>query len=158
MKTLITTLLILRKNDKLILAKKKRGFGEGKINGCGGKCQPDETIEEAMKREAYEELNITPTNAKKYGIVDFIEYVKGELTHVNMHIFYATEYEGTPTETDEMTPCFVDIDNIPFDKMFPDDKYWMHLLLQEKQFVGKFEFDENFNVISHFVEECTLTD
>jgi hypothetical protein len=32
-----TTLLLLIKNNKIMLALKKRGFGEGKFNGVGGK-------------------------------------------------------------------------------------------------------------------------
>lgn len=30
-----TTLLILRKENQILLAMKKRGFGEGKFNGVG---------------------------------------------------------------------------------------------------------------------------
>jgi 8-oxo-dGTP pyrophosphatase MutT (NUDIX family) len=36
---------------------KKRGFGEGRWNGVGGKVEPGESIEAALIREAKEEVN-----------------------------------------------------------------------------------------------------
>jgi 8-oxo-dGTP pyrophosphatase MutT (NUDIX family) len=44
------TLLFLHKPDeqKILLAMKKRGFGEGKWNGVGGKREPGESIEGAV--------------------------------------------------------------------------------------------------------------
>ena len=56
MKILETTLLLLRKDNEILLAKKKRGFGEGKYNGVGGKLEDGETPEEAMIRETEEEI------------------------------------------------------------------------------------------------------
>jgi hypothetical protein len=40
----ITNLGLMRKGDKILLAKKKRGFGAGWWNGYGGKLQSGETI------------------------------------------------------------------------------------------------------------------
>ena len=37
---------------------KKRGFGEGKYNGFGGKIKDKETIEAAAIRELYEETEV----------------------------------------------------------------------------------------------------
>ncbi len=153
MKKMLTTLLIIKKGERLLLATKKRGFGEGKINGCGGKCEPNEQVADAMKREAFEELGIVPLDAKEYGEIDFIEYMKGELTNVNMHIFYAEKFEGEPVETDEMIPCWIDVNNIPYDNMFPDDKFWLPMLLEGKKFKAKFEFDKDFNMIAYEINE-----
>lgn len=46
----LLTLLFVLKPGKVLLGMKKRGFGEGRWNGFGGKVQLDETIEEAAKR------------------------------------------------------------------------------------------------------------
>jgi len=48
------TLLFLIKEDQILLAMKKRGFGMGRFNGVGGKIEPGETIEQAMIRECQE--------------------------------------------------------------------------------------------------------
>ena len=39
----LVTLLFLRRDGQILLAMKKRGFGEGKWNGVGGKVEPGET-------------------------------------------------------------------------------------------------------------------
>ena len=46
----LLTLLFVLKPGQVLLGLKKRGFGEGRWNGFGGKVQPDETIEEAAIR------------------------------------------------------------------------------------------------------------
>ena len=67
MKTINTTLLLVIKDGKILLAQKKRGFGEGKFNGVGGKAEEGETIEQTMLRETKEEIGIVPTIYKKQG-------------------------------------------------------------------------------------------
>lgn len=149
MKIMDTTLLIVIKNDKLLLAEKKRGFGKGKINGVGGKRQPNETIEEAMIRETEEEIGITPKDYKLRGIIDFDELYKGEREINRMYVYVANDFYGTLTESDEMKPIWFDKKNIPFERMFGDDKFWYPAMLDGKNFKGKFVFDDDFNLISH---------
>lgn len=50
------TLLLLKDvaENKVLLGYKKRGFGEGKWNGFGGKLEPGETVAEAALREMKE--------------------------------------------------------------------------------------------------------
>lgn len=153
MKKIETTLLLLRKENQILLAMKKRGFGEGKFNGVGGKLESNETPEEAMIREAQEEIFITPTEYTKIGIIDFIEYFKGLKANVVFHLFVATAWEGEIQESDEMKPQWFDLDKIPYDQMFKDDKYWMPYVLKGKKINGFFEFDENWNLLSHKIDE-----
>lgn len=152
MKKLITTLLIIKKENKILLANKKRGFGEGKLNGVGGKLQPNETVEQAMIRETIEEIGVTPTVYKHMAIINFDEIVKGERCDVEMNIFLATKYDGTPVESEEMCPSWFDIDNIPFDRMFADDYFWLPEILKGNKVKGDFVYDENFNITSKHIE------
>lgn len=41
----------MRAGPRLLLGRKLRGFGEGYLNGFGGKVEPGETIEAAAARE-----------------------------------------------------------------------------------------------------------
>jgi mutator protein MutT len=148
-----TTLLLLRKNNQILLARKKRGFGEGKYNGVGGKLEKGETPEEAMIRECQEEISITPTEYEKVGEMEFLEYIKNNKVSLVFHLYVATKWIGKPTESEEMFPKWFNIDEIPYDEMFSDDKYWLPLLLENKKFNGFFEFDENWNLIYHKLEE-----
>lgn len=58
MKNKETTLLIIKKENKILLARKKRGFGLGKWNGIGGKIEENETPEQAVIREIKEEFMV----------------------------------------------------------------------------------------------------
>ena len=149
MKQLNTTLMLIIKNNKILLACKKRGFGLGKFNGIGGKVEPNETVINAAIRETQEEIFITPLNPILKGIIEFDEFYKGERTKVIMHIFVANSYSGRIKESDEMKPKWFNLNSIPYESMFPDDKLWLPKILKGETFKGKFKFDENFNLINY---------
>jgi 8-oxo-dGTP pyrophosphatase MutT (NUDIX family) len=67
------TVLFLRREQEVLLAMKKRGFGKGRWNGVGGKVELGETPEEAAKRECLEEINVTPQIIKKVAELIFNE-------------------------------------------------------------------------------------
>ena len=54
------TLVFVVEADRVLLIRKKRGLGAGKINGPGGRLEPGETLLECAVREIQEELCITP--------------------------------------------------------------------------------------------------
>jgi len=149
MKT-ITTLCTIQKDGQLLLGMKKRGFGAGKWNGFGGKVKDGESIEEALIRETKEEAGIEIKEIKKVGVIDFYFKKAGEIIEVNL--FYCSEFSGEPEETEEMRPQWFALDKIPYDSMWPDDKFWMPLLLAGKKFKGKFVFDKETKIISHHLE------
>ena len=148
-----TTLLLLRKEHQLLLAMKKKGFGTGKYNGVGGKIEPGETPEEGMIRETQEEIGVTPTEYYKAGNIEFLEFYKGEKMNIVFHLYVATNWLGEPTESEEMAPEWFDIEELPYDKMFPDDKYWLPHVLDDKKINAFFEFDENWNILSYKIDE-----
>ena len=65
MSTKVLSLLYLRRDNEILLAMKKRGFGEGRWNGVGGKVEAGESIEQAMICEAQEEISVTLTTYEK---------------------------------------------------------------------------------------------
>lgn len=56
----VTTLLFLVRDDEILLAMKKRGFGANRYNGVGGKLDPGETVEQTLVRESEEEISVKP--------------------------------------------------------------------------------------------------
>lgn len=152
-----TTLSLLRKDNNILLAMKKRGFGEGKYNGVGGKIKNGETPEEAMIRETIEEIKVTPINYEKVGFIEFDEYYKGRKERVVFHLYLVYEWNGVPTESDEMNPKWFNIQNIPYDKMFPDDKYWLPLILEGKKIKAYFDFDEEWNLLYNKIDDLNKT-
>ncbi|KKT22187.1 MAG: 7,8-dihydro-8-oxoguanine triphosphatase [Parcubacteria group bacterium GW2011_GWE1_43_8] len=150
MKTLLT-LTIIYQHPKVLLGMKKRGFGSGRWNGFGGKVEKDEKIEEAAKREIFEEAGIKVKELEKVGIIDF-EF-KGNPEILEVHIFKGHDYSGEPTESEEMKPQWFQISSIPFQDMWSDDIYWLPLFLAGKKFKGYFLFDESDTVIKHELSE-----
>ncbi|MEA2098116.1 MAG: 8-oxo-dGTP diphosphatase [Patescibacteria group bacterium] len=147
----ILTLCIIHQHPKILLGMKKRGHGVGKWNGFGGKVEQGETIEEAAKREIKEEAGIETKKINKLGILEFI-YQDGS-GNMEVHIFCAKEFEGNPIESEEMKPKWFDVDEIPFDQMWSDDKYWLPMFLDGKSFRGKFLFDEFNEIIDYSLLE-----
>lgn len=129
-----TTLLFLRRDDQILLAMKKRGFGIGKWNGAGGKVEADESIEAAAIRECQEEIGVTPKQLHYRGELHFIDLP--DVEHY-CYVYEATEWDGEPTETEEMRPRWFALNDIPYDKMWPDDRYWIPKFLQGIPFKGE---------------------
>ncbi|PIU87056.1 hypothetical protein COS66_02955 [Candidatus Berkelbacteria bacterium CG06_land_8_20_14_3_00_43_10] len=147
------TLVFIQKQNNLLLGLKKRGFGEGRYNGIGGKVHDGESVVEAAKRECKEEIGVDVDALDQFGEVVFypVKFPKG----IKIYFFNAIDYRGEPTESEELKPEWFDKDKLPFDKMWDDDKQWMPLFLQGKKFTGTFWFDENDKVIRHELKEAS---
>lgn len=135
----ILTLCVLAQDGKILLGMKKRGFGAGRWNGFGGKIEEGETIEDGAQREMKEECGIDILTMEKVGIHEFeFEAKRGEILEV--HVFRVDTFSGTPMETEEMRPEWFVFSDIPYRTMWPDDEYWLPILLEGKKFRTKFLF------------------
>lgn len=132
------TLMFIVKDGRILLIEKKRGLGAGKINGPGGKIDPGETPLQAVVRETQEELCITPHNPRKLGELRF---VMSDCPDILCHVYRADDFTGTPTETDEAVPAWTALSEVPYERMWEDDRHWLPLLIDEQTFLGKFIFE-----------------
>ena len=137
----IATLLLLLREDEILLAMKKRGFGAGRYNGVGGKIEPGESIEQALVRECQEEIGVTPTVYEKVAFHDF-RFPNGT-TDMQVHAYISREWEGEPIETGEMAPHWFRLREIPYEQMWQDDIVWLPLVLQGKKLRCVFTFDKH---------------
>ena len=151
MKEMVVNLLFLIKDDQILLAMKKRGFGADRYNGVGGKVEPGESIEQALVRETQEEIGIIPTEYQQVADILFDEYFKGEPALMRVHVYIATKWTGEPTESEEMKPEWFNQNKLPYDQMWPDDPYWLPQVLEGKKISAKFKLDKNDKIISHNV-------
>lgn len=143
------TLCLLIRDDEILLAMKKRGFGEGRWNGVGGKLEPNESIEEAAIRETTEEINVVPNSLEKVGDIKFYFKNKPDWNQ-HVHIFVIKKWSGEPEETDEMKPQWYKHTDIPFDDMWPDDIHWLPKILEGKKIQGVFYFKDEGNTFDNF--------
>ncbi len=132
----------------MLLIRKKRGLGAGKINGPGGRLDPGESWKAAAIREVEEEICITPTGVVERGELKF-QFVDGYSIHVRA--FSASGFRGEPTETDEAAPLWFDFDAVPYEEMWADDILWLPMLFAGDNFRGRFIFDDDL-MVAHDVE------
>ncbi len=134
---------------EVLLIRKKRGLGAGKINGPGGKTDPGETAVECAVRETQEELGVTALHPVHHGELRF-QFVDGLRMHVD--VFVATQHEGEAVETPEALPLWTALDALPFDQMWADDIHWLApILMERRHFTGRFVFDAD-RLLRHEVE------
>ena len=134
------TLVFVVRDGKILLIRKKRGLGAGKVNGPGGKIEADESAHECAVREVEEELCVTPTAIAISGELRF-QFVDGYA--INVTVYRADDCIGEASETDEAVPMWTSVDRIPYDEMWADDRIWLPLLLARKRFSGRFVFDDD---------------
>ena len=136
------------RDSQILLIRKKRGLGAGKINGPGGRLEPGETAEQAAIRETQEEIGVTPTGLEHVGEL-FFQFLDGYKLHVA--VFAASGCEGSLIETDEATPIWTDIGRIPYEEMWQDDPHWLPLVVKRARFRGFFVFEVE-KLLDHKIE------
>lgn len=154
-------------NQKVLLGKKKRGFGSDKWNGFGGKIEQGETPLDSIVRELQEESNLNLSHNKES--ISNVGYIKFFMNHMklimNVHIYTVTihkfqdmskvndiEYIRTLNEeeieknlnidelkeSEEMLPRWFSFNEIPFDSMWIDDKFWLpEVIFNNKRVLGR---------------------
>lgn len=135
----VATLMFVVQGEEVLLIRKKRGLGAGKINGPGGKVDEGETPMECAIRETNEELIINPLNVRPAG--ELLFHAEDDMPRIHGYVFVATDFEGTPTETDEALPLWFDISDIPYDEMWDDDRLWLEKVLRGDSVTGYFTFE-----------------
>ncbi len=142
-------LLFVIRDEKILLIDKKRGLGAGKVNGPGGKIDPGETALEAAVRETREEVGIEALSPEFCGEL-FFQFADGFSIHCT--VYRAEQYHGKLMETPEAVPFWVNLDRVPFERMWADDAHWFPWMLERRLFRGYFEFDGD-RMLSRRMEE-----
>ncbi len=150
MATVPQTLCLVYTQEQILLGMKKRGFGAGRWNGFGGKAKADETPEAAARRELLEEACLTPLDLKSRGVLAF-EF-EGQADILEVKLFSCGHFNGEPKETEEMRPQWFALSEIPYKEMWPDDIFWLPLVLQGKNVEGKFLFKDKDTILKHNVK------
>lgn len=147
----VATLCYVIDGGEVLLIEKKRGVGEGFYNGPGGKIEDhDDSPREAARREIVEETKVEPGDLKKVGELDF---VFGQKPFQRVHVFKTENYSGTPEETEEARPEWFDVHEMPYDRMWPDDRYWMPLMFEGLKLDAFFQFDSEGDEIKEWMIE-----
>ena len=111
--------------------KKKNDINEDKWIGIGGKFEENESPEECVLREAFEETGLTLKSVQYRGIVTFVtDFCEGEY----MHLFTCEEFEGKIKECDEGVLEWIDIEELENMNIWEGDKIFLKLLREDAPF------------------------
>ena len=126
-----TTLCYIEKNGCYLMLhriKKKQDINEGKWIGIGGHIEENESPDECIMREATEETGLTLRNCIPRGLVTFVSDVyEGEW----MHLYTATEFEGTLTECSEGVLRWVPKNEVEKLSLWQGDRIFLSLLTKD---------------------------
>lgn len=110
---------------------KKNDVNKEKWIGVGGHFEAEESPEECLLREVYEETGLVLTSWRFRGIVTF---VSGTGIVEYMHLFTADGFEGEMHACDEGELLWVDKDCIAELNIWEGDKIFLRLLREEAPF------------------------
>lgn len=143
------TLCFLIKDNQVLLAEKQRKIGAGRLNGFGGRADPeDKDIYETNRREVLEEIGVEITNAKKVGEIAFHNPSDDDiLKKMIVHIFIADKWVGEPKDTDEMKRiAWYEIDKLNYDLFLSADRLFIPQILNGQYLKGKIEYNPDWSV------------
>ena len=148
-----TLVFLVKKSEgkisEICLAMKKRGFGVNRWNGVGGKVEEGETIECAAIRETQEEIGVEIKDINKVAELLFY-FPHNPAWDQKVSVYFSEHWEGVPTESEEMRPRWFSSDDLPFNDMWPDDRFWVPEVIVGKFVKAKFVFGEG-DVIQEMV-------
>lgn len=140
----------LIRGGKLLLKMANRGISKGYWNFPGGRMEGGETPEACVAREVMEETGLRVKDLTAHGVLRFSFYGESRPSNV-VYVFSTEHFSGRIKSTKEGRLRWFDIDNMPFDKMWDDDRYWFPMMLKKGRFDASFRFDRNRRVSSYSV-------
>lgn len=137
-----TTLCYIEHGDEYLMlhrVKKENDINRDKWIGLGGKFEKDESPEECLLREVYEESGLKLTSWRYRGIVTFVNTV---CPTEYMHLFTADEFEGEICACDEGELEWIKKSELMKLTLWEGDKIFLRLLDENEPFFSlKLSYD-----------------
>ena len=137
-----TTLCYIERGDEYLMlhrVKKENDINRDKWIGLGGKYKEDESPEECLLREVYEESGLRLTSWRYRGIVTF---VNTKCSSEYMHLFTADGFEGTVGPCDEGELEWIKKSELMKLTLWEGDRIFLRLLETDEPFFSlKLSYD-----------------
>ncbi|RLP84204.1 NUDIX domain-containing protein [Mycetocola lacteus] len=129
------------RGDEVLLGEKRRGLGQGRVVAPGGKLEPGETPTRAIVREVLEEVGlvVAPEDLRAHGYIDYRFPSRTEWSQRSW-VFSARDHRGEPIATAELDARWVPVEEVPFDLMWDDARYWLPGVLAGESVAVDFDF------------------
>ena len=129
-----TTLCYLERGDEYLMlhrTKKENDLNHDKWVGVGGKFQDQESPEDCVLRETWEETGLTLTRYRYRGLVTFIS---DQWETEYMHVFTADQWTGEPHPCDEGDLAWIKKKDLLALPLWEGDKIFLDLLERDMPF------------------------
>lgn len=149
-----TTLCYIENNNKYLMLyrnKKEIDINKGKWIGVGGKVEVNETIEDCLIREVYEETNLKLINYIYRAKIEFISNLAQE--NETMHLFTSDKYAGNIKNCNEGTLKWIDKDKILDLNLWDGDRIFLELLEKNNNFFELKLIYNNDNLVEAFLNK-----
>ncbi len=148
---ILSTICYIEKNNKYLMlhrTKKENDISKDKWIGIGGKFENNESPEECIKREVFEETGLKLKTFKLRGIVT---YTSKEWETEYMYIFTSNDFEGNLIECNEGDLEWIDKEKIVNLNTWEGDKLFLKKLENDNNFFTmKFEYDGD-NLLNYII-------
>ena len=139
------TLVFVERGGEVLLIRKKRGHGAGKVNAPGGRLEAAETPAACARRELREETGLCCGALMPVAYLRFHDREdRGDRAHaydVRGFAFRAATFEGVARETPEAAPFWCAWDAVPYGEMWAADRYWIPSVGAGRPVRGDFVFE-----------------
>ena len=129
-----TTLCYIRRGEEYLMLhriKKENDLNHDKWIGIGGKFENEESPDECLLREAWEETGLTLTDYRYRGLVTF---VSDQWPTEYMHLFTATAWTGESHPCDEGELAWIKKKDLLSLPLWEGDKIFLKLLDSNEPF------------------------
>lgn len=136
-----STACYLKENGKILMLKYNKKWGQV-YTPPGGKFESGETPLDCITREFLEETGLTLINPRLQGISCWKDSCEGII-----YIFTAESYSGELRESEEGILAWIEEEKLKDLHQFSQNQKFTSYLFQPEIFEGKFELDENYEVV-----------
>lgn len=137
--TPMCVMLVRRSDDYVLLGEKLTGFGTGQVVAPGGHIEPGESALEGAVRETQEETGLIVSQPQWCASLTF-EFPSHPDWNLALEVFTSRIYDGVLTPSTELTPWWCPVTELPLDRMWDDDGYWLARVLAGERLKGKFVY------------------
>lgn len=134
----------------LIRGKKIYAPHHGKLNGLGGKIEPEDHGDPyaAAERETGQEGGVKPRGLEQIGLIRCSGLMADDW---HVYVFIADGYDGTPhCNPDEGEIVWAPIDNLPYDEFLASDQIFLPYVFRRERFEADFQYVDG-QIVAHSI-------
>jgi 8-oxo-dGTP diphosphatase len=138
----LATVCFLRRGNKVLLQERAPGrVWAGRLNGPGGKVNVGETPQAAIVPEVAEETGLHLADPTMHGVLDLVFGIP-ERSRLRVVVFTGDMFSGRVRGGREGRLRWYAASRLPVDRMWPDMRFWLPIVLAGGSLEGTCVFDE----------------